>query len=112
MVIVGGGDGKCVAEFEVAEEHLNEGGGLHGGFTATAVDVISTLALMTKDDAVPGVSVDIHVSYLRSARKGEVVVIEADTIKTGRNLAFLECVLKHKKDGSVIAKGSHTKYVG
>lgn len=39
--IVGGGDGKCIAEFTVAEEHLNEGGGLHGGFSATVVDVRS-----------------------------------------------------------------------
>lgn len=76
------------------------------------IQVISTLALMTKNDSVPGVSVDIHVSYLKSAKEGDVVLIEADTIKTGRNLAFLECVLKHKKDGSIIAKGAHTKYVG
>lgn len=67
---------------------------------------------MSKDDSVPGVSVDIHMSYLKGAREGDVVLIEADTIKKGRNLAFLECVLTHKKDGSVIAKGTHTKYVG
>lgn len=72
------------------------------------------MALMTKNDcdSVPGVSVDIHVTYLKSAKAGDVVQIEADTIKAGRNLAFLECYLKHKKDGSVIARGSHTKYVG
>lgn len=67
---------------------------------------------MTKNDSVRGVSVDMHLSYLKAARLGEVVLIEADTIKSGRKMAFLECVLKHKKDGSVIAKGSHTKYVG
>lgn len=67
---------------------------------------------MTKNDSVPGVSVDIHVSYLKGAREGDIVVIEADTIKTGRNLAFLECTLKHKRDNTLIAKGSHTKYVG
>lgn len=67
---------------------------------------------MTKDDTVPGVSVDIHLSYLKGAREGDVVVIEADTIRAGRQLAFLECTLKHKKDGTLIAKGSHTKYVG
>lgn len=67
---------------------------------------------MTKEDSVPGVSVDIHVSYLKSAKAGDVVVIEADTIRKGNKLAFLECVLTHKKDGSVIAKGAHTKFVG
>lgn len=68
---------------------------------------------MTKSDSTPpGVSVDIHVTYLKAAREGDVVVIEADTIRAGKNLAFLECNLKHKKDGSLIAKGAHTKYVG
>lgn len=67
---------------------------------------------MTKNDSVPGVSVNINMTYIKGAREGDVVVVEADTIRAGKNLAFLECSLKHKKDGSVIAKGEHTKYVG
>ena len=43
------------------EEHQNAGGTLHGGMTATMVDTISTLALMTKGSP-PGVTVDLHVS--------------------------------------------------
>uniref|UniRef100_A0A182JCU0 Thioesterase domain-containing protein n=1 Tax=Anopheles atroparvus TaxID=41427 RepID=A0A182JCU0_ANOAO len=112
LVMVSGGDGHCLAEFKVQEEHLNRAGGLHGGFTATIVDVVTTYALMTKDNAVPGVSVDIHVSYLKGARQGDEVVIDANTVRAGRNLAFLECELRHKKDNSVIAKASHTKYIG
>lgn len=50
-------------QFDVAEEHLNEGGFLHGGFTTTVIDCISTYALMTyKTDSHPGVSVDLHVT--------------------------------------------------
>lgn len=47
----------------VSEEHLNLGGTLHGGFTSTLIDCISTYALMTKGNGVPGVSVDLNVSY-------------------------------------------------
>ena len=54
--------GKCVAEMEVAEEHTNKGGTLHGGLTATLVDTISTVALMTTGPGNPGVSVDINVT--------------------------------------------------
>ncbi|EDW78830.1 uncharacterized protein Dwil_GK12658 [Drosophila willistoni] len=108
--ITGGGDGICTAEFKVGPEHLNRGGGLHGGYTATLVDMITTYALMSKP-CHPGVSVDISVSYLKGAREGDDVVIEANTIRAGRTLAFIDCILKHKKDNSVIAKGSHTKYV-
>lgn len=61
---------------------------------------------------VAGVSVDMSISYLKGAREGDEVLIEANTVKAGTNLAFLECILRHKKDNSVIARGSHTKYVG
>ena len=60
--IVDAGAGKCVAEMEVAEEHTNKGGTLHGGLTATLVDTISTVALMTTGPGNPGVSVDINVT--------------------------------------------------
>lgn len=60
--ITGGGNGECLAEFTVAPEHLNRMGGLHGGFTATVVDNMTTCALLSKEPAgLPGVSVDLHV---------------------------------------------------
>lgn len=59
-----------------------------------------------------GVSVDLHVSYLKAAYENDVVLVDATTVKAGRTLAFLRCELKHEKDGSIIALGSHTKYVG
>jgi len=108
--IIGGGDGKCTAEFQVATEHLNRVGGLHGGYTATLIDMVTTYALMSKP-CHPGVSVDIHVAYLKPAKEGDYVIIEANTVKTGRQLALIDCELRHKKDNSVIAKGTQTKYV-
>lgn len=71
------------------EEHLNRGGGLHGGFTATLVDNVTTYALCThgsEDQIRPGVSVDIHVSYLKGAKVNDVVEIDASTIKCGKCL--------------------------
>ncbi|XP_030372135.1 acyl-coenzyme A thioesterase 13-like [Scaptodrosophila lebanonensis] len=108
--ITGGGDGVCTAEFKVAPEHLNMGGGLHGGYTATLVDMVTTYALMSKP-CHPGVSVDLSVSYLKGAREGDEVLIEAKTVRAGKKLAFIDCVLRHKKDNSVIAKGHQTKFV-
>lgn len=108
--ITSGGEGKCTAEFTVSSEHLNRLGGLHGGFTATLVDMVTTYALMSKP-CHPGVSVSISVDYLKAAKEGDDVLIDANLLKAGKKLAFLECILKHKKDNSIIAKGSHTKYV-
>lgn len=48
---------------KVDESHLNPGGTLHGGLTATLVDSISTLAIMSAESH-PGVSVDMNISYV------------------------------------------------
>lgn len=55
------GGGKCVAEMKVENKHQNGAGTLHGGFTATLVDCISTYALMTQGSGVPGVSVNMNI---------------------------------------------------
>lgn len=47
---------------KVEEEHTNRGGTLHGGLTATLVDVVSTAALLYTERAVPGVSVDMNIT--------------------------------------------------
>lgn len=43
------------------EEHTNPMGGLHGGFSATLIDTISSWGLFTAK-GVPSVSVDIHAT--------------------------------------------------
>uniref|UniRef100_T1GK59 Thioesterase domain-containing protein n=1 Tax=Megaselia scalaris TaxID=36166 RepID=T1GK59_MEGSC len=83
-------DGKCSAKFNVSDEQVNMGGGLHGGFTATLVDNITTYALMSKGTH-PGVSVDLHVSYLKGAKEGDSVLVDATTVRAGKNLAYIEC---------------------
>jgi len=61
-LIISGGNGKCVAEMKVEEQHTNKGGTLHGGLSASLVDMVSTLALLTHERQAPGVSVNIGVS--------------------------------------------------
>lgn len=56
--------GKVVCEMKVEEEHTNRGGTLHGGLTATLVDVISTTAIMYSERGAPGVSVDMNITYV------------------------------------------------
>ncbi|XP_066974646.1 acyl-coenzyme A thioesterase 13-like [Macrobrachium rosenbergii] len=110
--VISGGGGKCVAEMTVEKEHRNRGGTLHGGLTATLVDVVSTVALMSTERAVKGVSVDLNVSYISAAKEGETIVIKADTLKVGKNLAFLTVDITNKESGKLIAKGRQTKFVG
>ncbi|KYN39976.1 Acyl-coenzyme A thioesterase 13 [Trachymyrmex septentrionalis] len=111
--LLSAGDGKCKAQFTVAEEHLNIGGFLHGGFTATVIDCVSTYALMThKYDPPPGVSVDLHVTFLKAAFPGEIVTVDAKTIRTGKNLGFLAVELTKNDGKDIVARGQQTKYLG
>lgn len=50
--------------------------------------------------------------YISAAKTGEEIIINAETLRVGRNLAFLNVDVINKESGALIAKGSHTKYVG
>lgn len=68
--MISAGDGKCEVEMKIEDEHTNTFGTLHGGLSATLVDVISSYAWLTHPKVVHkletfpygGVSVDIHMS--------------------------------------------------
>ncbi|KAI4893357.1 hypothetical protein NFI96_023747 [Prochilodus magdalenae] len=110
--IVSASPGKVVCEMKVEEEHTNRGGTMHGGLTATLVDVISTTAIMYSERGAPGVSVDMNITYMNAAKIGEDVLITAQVLKQGRTLAFATVDLTNKATGKIIAQGRHTKHLG
>ena len=50
--------------------------------------------------------------YMKAAQAGDELLIDANTLKIGKRLAFLTVDIKHKKDGSLVAQGRHTKFIG
>lgn len=48
---------------------------------------------------------------MKSAHEGDTVVIDAKSLKAGKNIAFLECELRNKSNNQIIAKGTHTKFL-
>ncbi|KAK3089465.1 hypothetical protein FSP39_003854 [Pinctada imbricata] len=80
--------------------------------TATLVDAVSTWALLTTPQQQPGVSVDLSVSYMKAVKVGDIIVIDAQTLKCGRTLAFLTVDIKSKTNGQLVAQGKHTKFIG
>ncbi|KAJ8334288.1 hypothetical protein SKAU_G00399270 [Synaphobranchus kaupii] len=108
--IVSASPGKIVCEMKVEEEHTNRGGTLHGGLTATLVDIVSSAALTYTERGSPGVSVDMNITYMNAAKLGEDVLITAQVLKQGRTLAFAtryltayhsSCVLKMTSNGKM-----------
>ena len=107
--LVSAAEGKCSVEFEVDERMSNMFGTLHGGVSASMVDIFTTGALVATPKGAPGVSVDLHMTYLASAKVGETVVLDAEVIRAGKSLAFTKADLKLKHTGKLVATGLHTK---
>lgn len=61
MELVDSSRGRVMCELTVEKGHLNRGGNLHGGMTASIVDECTTLAIMM-DQKPPGVSVDMSIT--------------------------------------------------
>lgn len=63
---------KSLDNNQVANSHNT----LHGGATASLVDIVGTLAILSKDHLRGGVSVDINTNYLLSVPVGDSVRCE------------------------------------
>lgn len=104
------GEGRVRASVVVTEALQNFFGKLHGGAIATLVDDIGTVAVVTADRyRRAGVTTDLHVSYLAAAEAGETVSIDAEVLRCGLNLAFVEVTLRSELRGDVLARGRMTK---
>lgn len=106
--------GVVRSRIQVSARHLNSKNGLHGSFSACVVDWAGGLAIASHGFESTGVSTDIHVSYLSKAVLGDWLEIESRADKVGKTLAFTSVTIsKRGNDGllSVVAQGSHTKYI-
>lgn len=120
--------GRVRARLTLTSHHVNSRGGLHGAVSAAMVDWAGGLAVASWDRREKtGVSVDIHVRYLSSARVGDEVEIEGRADRVGGSVAFTTVVISKVEVaagssghgdggevgvvGPVIATGTHTKYV-
>uniref|UniRef100_A0A1J3GEU1 Acyl-coenzyme A thioesterase 13 n=1 Tax=Noccaea caerulescens TaxID=107243 RepID=A0A1J3GEU1_NOCCA len=103
--------GRIVCSMKVPPHLLNAGNFLHGGATATLVDLIGSAAIYTTGATQSGVSVEINVSYLDAAFLDEEIEIESKTLRVGKAVAVVSVELRKKKSGKMIAQGRHTKYL-
>lgn len=83
---------------------------MHGGFTGTIVDNVTSYAMISKGTH-PGVTANLSVSYITPASLGDVLEIEANTVRAGKKMAYLDLVIRRKSDDRIIAKGGQVKYI-
>ncbi|KAL6703638.1 hypothetical protein ACN47E_009498 [Coniothyrium glycines] len=107
--------GLVRARLLLEKNHVNTHGGIHGSVSATLVDWVGGLCIAAYDNRTKtGVSTDIHISYVSSAKVGDTIEIEGRAGKVGGTLAFTTATIwkiVDDKPGPVVAMGSHTKFV-
>lgn len=113
IVLVSATKGSMVATLKVKPNHLNSKGTLHGSMSATIVDWAGGMAIASTGLEKTGLSTDIHVSYVSTAKLDDVLTIEGSVSKVGRNLGFTTVTIYkgEGEDKSVVAHGTHTKYI-
>uniref|UniRef100_A0A914HT22 Thioesterase domain-containing protein n=1 Tax=Globodera rostochiensis TaxID=31243 RepID=A0A914HT22_GLORO len=98
---------SVLVELTLAEEHTNDMGLMHTGFTAAMADILTATAVrLTAAQNTPIVSIDLSVTYLQPARIGETVLMEANCLRAGRSIAFTEAIFRRKSDCEVIVRAS------
>lgn len=107
--------GTVTTQMVLNANHVNSRGGLHGAVSATIIDFVTGLAIASWDlRETTGASVDMHISYLSTAKVGDTVEIVSTADKVGGSMAFSTIrISKVGEDGSLtpVTVGQHTKYV-
>ncbi|KAI8721355.1 4HBT domain-containing protein [Fusarium sp. LHS14.1] len=107
--------GTVTTQMVLNGNHVNSRGGLHGAASATIIDFVTGLAIASWDlRETTGASVDMHISYLSTAKVGDMIEIVSTADKVGGSMAFSTIrISKVGEDGSLtpVTVGQHTKYV-
>ncbi|KAJ0976831.1 hypothetical protein J5N97_012305 [Dioscorea zingiberensis] len=104
--------GRVLCSMTVPPRLLNTGNFLHGGATASLVDVMGSAAILSAGTATTsGVSLEISISYLDSAFAHEEIEIEGKVLRAGKAVAVATVEIRKKKTGKLIAQARHTKYL-
>ena len=102
------GDGRAKLLFRANEQHLNDGGIVHGGAIATLADCAMGSALAsTLADGEQPVTVEAKVNYLEPGELGTIVA-DARVRRKGKRFTVLEAEVTQKQSGEHIAYATAT----
>ncbi|MHB8125069.1 MAG: PaaI family thioesterase [Desulfitobacteriaceae bacterium] len=95
--------GKAYAEIDSETFHSNLAGYLHGGVTATLLDVSMGIACITT--GVVAVTANMNISYLAAGEIGQKITAVGQIIRSGKTVMFTESYLENEQR-IIIAKAS------
>jgi acyl-CoA thioesterase len=102
--------GFCRTDLTITDFHLNPYGTLHGGVIYAMADTGMGGALSTElEEDQQCSTIEIKINYFKSVRSGRLIC-ETKVIHKGRNIGFLESVIKDEA-GRSVASATGTFYI-
>ncbi|WP_350286972.1 PaaI family thioesterase [uncultured Croceitalea sp.] len=103
--VVSAEEGKVVFSFRVREDMTNPVKLLHGGIIAAMMDDTLGATMLSLGDANFKISINLVIDYFNAANVDDIVTVESDIIKNGKNIINATCIMKNQ-DNKIIAKGN------
>jgi len=102
------GLGYSISEIDIADEHLNPFGGVHGGVFSSIIDSAASWALFygIEDETAGLTSVNLNLNYLSPVKEGKLIA-EGRQIKLGKTLGYAFCKVSDTA-GKLLAHGTLT----
>jgi len=98
--------GRVTAEFEVSPAMCHAGGVAQGGYVCGWIDLTMAFAVMSLNEGMMPLSLDLKTSFFAPALPGRVFA-EAWVERNGKSICFAEGVLRDGS-GNILAKSSST----
>jgi len=95
--------GKISVEFTVRAEMTNPMGVLHGGTSAAMLDEVVGMMIFSLGREYAYTSVNLNCDFLSAARLGDVLTVNAQVIRAGRNIIHCEGQIV-TAEGKIVAK--------
>lgn len=105
-------DGRATARIEVADEHLNPNGVVHGAVLFAMIDTAmgkATMSVLAEGQFCA--TVDLQLRFIRPASAGTLVA-EATVLKRGRSVVHLEARVHDDADQLVAAAAGTFVVIG
>ncbi len=100
-------EGYCKLHYTITEEMLNGFGIVHGGIVFSGAD--SAFAFACNSHGVLSLALDVHISFIRAAKAGDRMIVEAEEIHTGNKTSFYNVTTKNDA-GEIVAMFKGTAY--
>jgi len=100
-------EGYCKLHYTITEDMLNGFASVHGGIIFSGAD--SAFAFACNSHGVLSVALDVHITFIRAGKAGDVMTVTAKEIHTGNKTSFYDITTTNDK-GEIVSVFKGTAY--